>query len=53
MGWKDASETQNVTSALRNRGYSEAEIAKIWGGNLMRVLDETQKIAEQMQKGEL
>ena len=53
VGWKDASETHNVTSALRNRGYSEAEIAKIWGGNLMRVLDETQKIAEQMQKGEL
>ncbi len=22
-GWKDASETQNVTSALRNRGYSD------------------------------
>jgi membrane dipeptidase len=53
VGWQDASETQNVTSALRNRGYSEAEIAKIWGGNLMRVLDETQKIAEQLQKGEL
>ena len=52
-GWKDASETKNVTSALRNRGYSEAEIAKIWGGNLMRVLNETQKIAEQLQKGEL
>jgi membrane dipeptidase len=53
VGWQDASETQNITSALRNRGYSEAEIAKIWGGNLMRVLDETQKIAEQLQKGEL
>jgi len=53
VGWQDASETHNVTSALRNRGYSESEIAKIWGGNLMRVLDETQKIAEQLQKGEL
>ena len=52
-GWKDASETQNVTSALRNRGYSDEEIAKIWGGNLMRVLDQVQKVAEQMQKGEL
>ena len=52
-GWKDASETKNVTSALRNRGYSDGEIAKIWGGNLMRVLDEVQNIAEQMQKGEL
>ena len=52
-GWQDASETHNVTSELRNRGYSEAEIAKLWGGNLMRVLDEVQNIAEQMQKGEL
>ena len=52
-GWKDASETQNVTSALRNRGYSDEEIAKIWGGNLMRVLDEVQKIADQLQNGEL
>jgi len=53
VGWQDASETQNVTSALRNRGYSNAEIAKLWGGNLLRVLDQTQKIAEQLQKGEL
>ena len=52
-GWKDASETKNVTSALRNRGYSDEEIAKIWGGNLMRVLDEVQKIADQLQNGEL
>ena len=53
VGWQDASETQNVTSALRNRGYSDTEIAKLWGGNLLRVLDQTQKIAEQLQKGEL
>ena len=53
VGWQDASETQNVTSALRNRGYSDTEIAKLWGGNLLRVLDQTQKIAGQMQKGEL
>ena len=38
---------------LRNRGYSDAEIAKLWGGNLLRVLDEVQKIAGQMQKEEL
>jgi len=53
VGWQDASETQNVTSALRNRGYSDTEIAKLWGGNLLRVLDQTQKIAEQLQNGEL
>ena len=35
VGWGDASETMNVTSALRERGYSESEIAKLWGGNLL------------------
>ncbi len=48
-GWEDASETMNVTSALRNRGYSESEIAKLWGGNLLRVLDEVQEIAAKLQ----
>ena len=35
-GWQDASQTPNVTDELRRRGFSEAEIAKIWGGNLLR-----------------
>ena len=38
-GWKDASETQNVTAELVKRGYSEDEVAKIWGGNLLRVME--------------
>ena len=49
IGWEDASETMNVTSALRDRGYSESEIAKLWGGNLLRVLDEVQQIAKKLQ----
>jgi len=48
-GWNDASETFNVTLELVKRGYTEAQIAKIWSGNLLRVLDETQKIAKQLQ----
>ena len=48
-GWNDASDTKNVTSALRERGYSESEIAKLWGGNLLRVLDEVQDIAAKLQ----
>jgi membrane dipeptidase len=39
VGWQDASETENVTAELIKRGYSEDEIAKIWGGNLLRVLE--------------
>ena len=49
VGWEDASETMNVTSALRERGYSESEIAKLWGGNLLRVLNEVQEIAGKLQ----
>jgi membrane dipeptidase len=49
VGWNDASETMNVTDALRERGYSDSEIAKLWGGNLLRVLDEVQQIAKELQ----
>lgn len=48
-GWKDASETFNVTLELVHRGYSKKEIAKLWGLNLLRVLDEVQKVAEEYQ----
>ncbi len=37
-GWWDVSETPNVTKELVKRGYSQADIEKIWGGNLLRVL---------------
>jgi len=36
-GWRDASETMNVTAELIRRGYSEADIRKLWGGNVLRV----------------
>ena len=45
-GWSDASETFNVTLELVKRGYTEEEIAKLWGGNLLRVLDTVQAIAK-------
>jgi membrane dipeptidase len=47
-GWNDASETFNVTLELVERGYTHEEIAKLWGGNLLRVLDEVQAVARQM-----
>lgn len=39
-GWNDATQTRNVTAALRRAGFSDADIAKIWGGNLLRVWGE-------------
>ena len=44
-GWRNASETFNVTLELVRRGYTEAEIAKIWSGNLLRVLTDVQRVA--------
>ncbi len=51
-GWNDASETLNVTIELVKRGYTEAEIEKLWSGNLLRVLDKVQEVAQKIQKGE-
>ena len=48
-GWQDASETFNVTLELVKRGYTEEEIAKLWSGNLLRVLDKTQAVARSLQ----
>jgi microsomal dipeptidase-like Zn-dependent dipeptidase len=48
-GWDDASETFNVTLELVRRGYTEEEIGKLWSGNLLRVLDEVQAVAERLQ----
>jgi membrane dipeptidase len=45
-GWNDASETRNLTAALRRAGFSGADIAKIWGGNLLRVWREVEHDAQ-------
>ncbi len=48
-GWNDASETFNVTLELVRRGYTQEQIAMLWSGNLLRVLDEVQAIASEIQ----
>ncbi len=42
----DVSEMPNITKELIARGYSEEDIRKIWGGNLMRVMRDAMKVAE-------
>lgn len=44
-GCKSVAEMKNITIELLRRGYSKEEISKIWGGNVMRVLREVEKIA--------
>jgi membrane dipeptidase len=36
-GWRDAAETMNVTVELLRRGYTDAQIEKLWSGNTLRV----------------
>lgn len=47
----DASEVMNITIELVRRGYTEDQIEKIWGGNLMRVFREVQAVAKELQAG--
>lgn len=42
----DASEVMNITVELVKRGYSEQDIAKIWGGNLIRVFKQVRALAD-------
>lgn len=43
-GLEDVSQIENLTAELVRRNYSEADIAKIWGGNLLRVLGQAKVV---------
>jgi membrane dipeptidase len=44
-GCNDVSEMKNITQELLERGYSEKEVEKIWGGNFIRVFRQVEKNA--------
>jgi membrane dipeptidase len=45
-GCSDVSMMKNITKELIRRGYSSDDIAKIWGGNFMRVMRQVQSLAQ-------
>jgi CubicO group peptidase (beta-lactamase class C family)/microsomal dipeptidase-like Zn-dependent dipeptidase len=45
QGWADASQTRNVTAGLRQRGFSDADIERLWSGNLLRVWRDVERTA--------
>ena len=51
-GFDDHSEAPNVTLELLRRGYSEDDVRKIWGGNLLRVWRDVERVAARLQHGE-
>lgn len=52
-GCYDVSEMENITIELVKRGYTEEEIEKIWGKNLMRVLADVEAYAKNIEQGKL
>jgi membrane dipeptidase len=50
IGFDDESEAPNVTRELVRRGYHEAQIAKIWGGNFLRVFSKVQAVSQRLRK---
>jgi membrane dipeptidase len=49
-GWNSAADAFKVTLELVRRGYNEEQIAKLWGGNLLRVWREVEKVAKQQNR---
>ncbi len=45
VGYNSSNDAINLTVALINEGYSDEDIAKIWGENYFRVLDKCQSLA--------
>jgi membrane dipeptidase len=48
-GYNCAPEAINVTYELVKRGYNEEQIGKLWGGNLLRVMEKAEQVAKQLQ----
>jgi membrane dipeptidase len=44
-GCKTVAEMKNITIEMLHRGYSKADITKIWGGNIMRVMRKVEEVA--------
>ncbi len=49
QGIDSAADLPKITQALLDRGYSEVDIKKILGGNLLRVFGEVERVSREMQ----
>ena len=44
IGMEDASKLPKITDALLKKGYSEADVEKILGGNILRVMEQVERV---------
>jgi membrane dipeptidase len=47
-GMEDIASLPKITQRLLDAVYTEAQIANIWGGNLLRVLGEAQRVGREL-----
>ncbi len=50
-GLKDVSQYPNLLAELLRRGYSERDIERICSGNVLRVMEEAERLARELQGG--
>ncbi len=48
-GMEDASKLPKITEALMRKGYKDDDIRKILGGNLLRVMEQNEKVSRELQ----
>jgi membrane dipeptidase len=48
-GMEDCSKLPKITEALVRKGYSDDDIRKILGGNLLRVMEQNERVSREMQ----
>jgi membrane dipeptidase len=46
IGMEDASKLPKITDALLKKGYSEGDVQKILGGNILRVMEQVERVAQ-------
>ena len=50
IGMEDASQLPKITDALIKKGYSDADIEKILGGNTLRVMEQVEATAARLNR---
>jgi len=50
LGMEDVSNLPKITDALLKKGYSDQDIQKILGGNILRVMEQVERIASSSRK---
>jgi membrane dipeptidase len=51
LGMEDASKLPKITDALLEKGYSDANVQKILGGNILRVMEQVERAAGPVKAG--